>query len=140
MGLAKRDATNVTRRTLFSVALIAGLFIAGALCAVGVDRWIGVKQQHAQLERCVRASRHSHPHEDARSLLTHLEAEVPMCMDGAGYERALGNENCGAALWQGDVFCYLPKSLLGKLVYRIETSSHRQRSRDDSKAESARES
>ena len=126
------------RNAARNVALIAGLFIAGGLCGVGV--WIGgVKQQYVQLEQCVLASRHSHQHEDARSVLAHLEAEVPMCMDGAGYERAISNENCSAALWQGNVFCYLPKSFLGKLVYRIETSSHGQRIGHDSKTQSARE-
>jgi len=109
------------RRTLASVALIAGLFIAGGLCGVGIHRWIGgLGRQHAQLEQCILTSKRSHPNEAARSTLTHLQAEVPICMDAGGYERALGDENCSDAMWQGDVFCYLPKSFLGKLVHRIE--------------------
>ncbi len=60
-------------------------------------------------------------------------------MDTAGYEKALGNENCGPAPWQGDVFCYLPKSFLGKLVYRMETSSQRKRIGDEGRTEPARE-
>jgi hypothetical protein len=130
----------VTRRTLMNVALIAGLFIAGGLCGVGLHRWIGgLGEQHAQLQQCILASRRSHPNEGARSTLAHLEAEVPICMDAAGYEKALGNENCGPAMWQGDVFCYLPRSFLGKLVYRMETSSQRKQSRDDSEPRSLRE-
>jgi len=127
-------------RTLSSVALLAGFLIAGALCGAGIQRWIGgLGRQHAQLEQCILASRHAHPNEAARSTLTRLEAEVPNCMDAAGYEKAFGNENCGPAMWQGDVFCYVPKSFLGKLVYRIETSAQKKRTGDEGKIQPLRE-
>jgi hypothetical protein len=42
-------------------------------------------------------------------------------------------------MWQGDVFCYLPKSFLGRLVYRIETSSQKKRIGDEDKSRSLRE-
>jgi len=126
----------MTRQTFFNVALIAALFVIGGLCGVGARMWIGgLKQQHAQLERCILESKHSHPNEDARFTLAHLDVEVPACMNGAGYIKALDNKSCGPALWQGDVFCYLPKSSLGKLIYRIETSSERKRTEDASKTE-----
>jgi hypothetical protein len=113
-----------TRQTLINLALIAGLFILGGLCGVGLRTWIGgLKDQHAHLERCILASKQSHPNEDARSTLAHLTVEVPECMDGAGYEKALNNKSCATALWQGDVFCYLPRSYLGKLIYRMEAGS-----------------
>jgi hypothetical protein len=128
------------RRTLPSVALLAGLSIAGALCGAGMHRWVGgLGRQHAQLEQCVLASRRMHPNEAARSTLTRLEADVPNCMDAAGYEKELGNENCGAATWQGDVFCYMPRSFLGQLVYRLETSTQRKRTGADGKTQSLRE-
>ena len=44
-------------------------------------------------------------------------------MAGAGYEKALNNNNCSLAVWQGDVYCYLPRSLVGKLIYKIQTFS-----------------
>jgi hypothetical protein len=114
------------RQILFNAALIAGLFILGGLCGLGVRTWIGgLRVQHAQLERCILASKHSHPNEDARSTLAHLNMEVPACMNGAGYEKALNNKSCSPAFWQGDVYCYLPKSYLGKLIYRIEAASDR---------------
>jgi len=110
----------MTRRIFFNVALIAGLFILGGLCGVGV-RWIGgIRVQHAQLERCILSSKHSHPNEDARAKLAGLDVEVPKCMNGAGYEKALDNRGCAPAFWQGDVFCYSPRSYLGKLIYRLE--------------------
>jgi hypothetical protein len=116
------------RRALSTVALFAGILIGGALCGAGMQRWIGgLGRQHVQLEQCILASRHAHPNEGARSTLTRLEADIPNCMNAAGYEEALGNENCGAAMWQGDVFCYMPKSFLGKLVYRLETSAQKKR-------------
>jgi hypothetical protein len=128
------------RRSLASVALLVGLLAAGALCGAGIYRWVGgLGRQHAQLEQCVLASRHAHPSEAARSQLTRLEAEVPRCMNAAGYEKALGNENCPPALWQGDVFCYVPKSFLGKLVYRIETSAQKKRTGDEGKTQPVRE-
>jgi hypothetical protein len=124
------------RRTLPSVALLAGLLIAGALCGAGIYRWVGgLGRQHAQLEQCILASRHAHPNEAAQSTLTRLEAEVPNCMEAAGYQRAIGDENCGTTIWQGDVFCYMPKSSLGKLVYRIETSAQKKRSGREGKTQ-----
>jgi hypothetical protein len=128
-------------RSASSVALLAGLLIAGAICGAGLQRWMGggLGRQHAQLEQCILASRHAHPNEAARSTLTRLEAEVPNCMVAAGYETALGNENCGSHMWQGDVFCYLPKSFLGKLVYRIEASAQKKRTGDEGKTQPLRE-
>jgi hypothetical protein len=109
------------RRTFFNVALICGLFILGGLCGAGARTWIGgLGAQHAQLERCILASKHSRPGEDARAALARLDVEVPACMNEAGYEKALDNQSCAPAFWQGDVFCYLPKSYLGKLAYRLE--------------------
>jgi len=133
----KRDRVGHRKRQAFSnVALIAGLFILGGLCGLGARTWLGgLKDQHAQLERCILTSKHSHPNEDARSTLAHLDVEVPACMNVAGYEKALNNKDCGRALWQGDVFCYLPKSSLGKLIYRIESSSERKKIEDEGKAE-----
>jgi hypothetical protein len=111
----------MTRKTLFNVVLIAGIFLLGGLCGLGARTWIGgLRVQHAQLERCILASKHAHPSEDARSTLGHLDVEVPECMNAAGYEKALDNQSCAPAFWQGDVFCYLPKSYLGKLIYRLE--------------------
>jgi hypothetical protein len=128
--------SDMTRQILFNVALVAGLAILGGLCGLGVRIWVGgLKVQHAQLERCILNSKHSHSKEDARSTLAHLDAEVPACMNAAGYEKALDNQGCAPAFWQGDVFCYLPKSYLGKLVYRIEAASDRKRFGDDSKSE-----
>lgn len=121
---AAPPASHVTRQAVIKLVLIAGLFILGGLCGVGVRTWIGgLKDQHAHLERCILASKQSHPNEEARSTLAHLEVEVPVCMNGAGYEKALNNKSCAPALWQGDVFCYLPKSYLGRLIYRIESAA-----------------
>ena len=133
----KRDRVGHRKRQVFfNFALIAGLFILGGLCGLGARTWLGgLKDQHAQLERCSLTSKHSHPNEDPRSTLAHLAVEVPACMNGAGYVKALDNKGCGPALWQGDVFCYLPKSSLGKLIYRIETSSESKRIEDASKTE-----
>jgi hypothetical protein len=116
------------RQTLFNVAFIAGLFILGGLCGLGARTWIGgLGVQHAQLERCMLNSKHSHPSEDARSTLAHLDVEVPACMNAAGYERALDNKSCSPAFWQGDLFCYVPRSYLGKLIYRIEAASYQKK-------------
>jgi hypothetical protein len=126
----------MTRQTLFNVALIAGLFILGGLCGLAARTWSGgLRVQHAQLERCILASKHSHPSEDARSTLARLDVEVPACMNAAGYEKALDNQNCAPAFWQGDVFCYLPKSYLGKLIYRLEAASGRKKMEDTSNTE-----
>jgi hypothetical protein len=67
--------------------------------------------------------------------LAHLDAEVPACMDASGYEQARGNQSCSAAYWQGDVFCYLPKGSLGKLIYRIEASAAAKKMPDERKSE-----
>ena len=126
-------------RTLSSAALLAGLLIAGALCGAGLFRWIGgLGRQHAQLEQCVLASRQAHPHEASQSRLTHLEAEVPSCMDAAGYDK-LDSQDCVPAMWQGDVLCYVPRSFLGKLVYRLETSMQKQRTGAEGKTQPLRE-
>src|ERR1035438_4955812 len=75
--------------------------------------------------KAFKSSVDSHPSEDARSTLARLDVEVPACMNAAGYEQALNNQNCAPAFWQGDVFCYLPKSYLSKLIYRLEAASGR---------------
>ena len=117
---------------VFGVALIAGLFVAGGFCGMAARLWIGGRNaQHAQLERCVLASKHLHPNRDARATLARLDVEVPACMNGAGYEQALDNDGCESAMWQGNVFCYVPKSSVGRLIYRIESRSARNRSGDD---------
>lgn len=119
-AIRRAAARPITR----NLALIAGLFLAGGLCGVAAHQWIGgLQRQHAQLEQCVVGSRNSHSMEDARSRLAHLELEVPLCMDRSGYRQALDNKSCDPALWQGNVFCYLPKNSLGRLVYRLEVSS-----------------
>jgi hypothetical protein len=124
------------RQSLFNAALIAGLFILGGLCGLGARMWIGgLSVQHARLERCILASKQAHSREDARSTLTHLDVEVPACMNGAGYEKALNNKSCASAFWQGDVFCYLPKSYLGRLVYRIDAASDRNKVEGNTRAE-----
>ena len=113
------------RNTLLVIAFVAGLFNLGGLCGVEVRTWIGgLGVQHAQLEHCILVSKHAHPGEDARATLAHLDLEVPACMSGAGYEKAADNENCSPAYWQGDFYCYLPKSYAGKLIYRIEAGKH----------------
>jgi len=129
----KRNATRI----VLNVTLIAGLFILGGLCGLGARTWIGgLGVQHAQLQRCVLSSKHSHPSEDARSTLARLDIEVPACMNAAGYEKALDNQNCAREYWQGDVFCYLPKSYLGKLIYRLEAASGRNKMEVKSNTES----
>ncbi len=106
----------MTRQTYLNVAIIAGLFLAGGLCGIAARLWIGgLKAQHAQLERCVLASKHADPDRDARATLARLT--------GAGYEEARNNDGCEPAMWQGNVFCYMPKSSLGRLLYRIETKT-----------------
>ncbi len=123
------------RRVAIDVAFIAGLLIAGGLCGIGARLWIGgLKAQHAQLESCILSSRHSHSGEDAGTRLAHLDADVPVCMDAAGYEQAQNNAACSRGYWQGDVFCYLPKSAVGKLIYRIEAASAAKKRRDDAGA------
>jgi hypothetical protein len=110
----------------FTAALVAGLVIAGGLFGVGARIGIGgLNGQRTQLHQCVLASQHDHPSEDTRSLLAHLRVAVPDCMEAAGYVKALDNDNCALALWQGDVYCYLPKSLVGKLLYKMATLAGR---------------
>src|SRR5580698_8863234 len=107
------------RQTAVNVTLVAVLFIAGGLCGLGARTLVGgLGKQSAQLEQCALASRQSHANEEARSKLAHLVSDVPVCMNHAGYEKAPDNKNCSPTIWQGDVFCYVPKSYLGKLVYR----------------------
>ena len=116
----------MTRRILFGVAVVAGLLIAGAACGVGMRVWVGgLNGQRARLHQCVVTSQQAHRNEDARSLLAHLQAEVPECMAAAGYDKALDNDHCDLAIWQGDVYCYLPKSSAGKLLYKIATLADR---------------
>lgn len=111
------------RRKLFRVALIADIVIVGCILVIGARIWQvgGLNGQRAQLHQCVLATQQSHPNEDARSRMAHLDAEVPECMERAGYEKALDNNDCVLSVWQGDVYCYLPKSAVGKLIYKIET-------------------
>ena len=124
----------VMRRELFrAVVIAAGLFIVGGLFGLGARTW-GLDEQRAQLHRCILTSQQSHPSDDARTKLAHLDVEVPECMAGAGYEKALNNDNCSLAVWQGDVYCYLPKSLVGKLMYRIATISSGNTSDQDEKS------
>jgi hypothetical protein len=112
------------RRHLSKLALLAGLAVIGGLFGIGTRIWIGgLNGQHPQLEKCIRASQLSLPNEDTSSTMAHLVAQVPECMEEAGYEKALDNTNCGPVLWQGNVYCYLPKSFVGKLIYKIVTYS-----------------
>jgi hypothetical protein len=123
------------RRLLFDGAVIIALLIAGGLCGAAARLWIGgLNAQHVQLERCIRTSRQSHSSE--KGLLTHLDADVPACMSAAGYEAALDDQRCSPAFWQGDVFCYAPKSSFGKLIYRIEAASAEKRMKQESGKES----
>jgi hypothetical protein len=110
------------KRALLTVALIAGLFVGGGLCGLAARKIGGLDQQRAQLNRCVLASRQAHPNERPRDALAGLMAEVPACMNAAGYEQVVNNMSCGQEAWQGDVFCYVPKSYLGKLIYRIDAA------------------
>ena len=133
------DAGVLPRRPIFDAAVIIALLVAGGVCGTAARLWIGgLKAQHVQLERCIRASRQSHSSEKAQSMLTHLDADVPGCMNAAGYEAALDDERCSPAFWQGDVFCYMPKGSLGKLIYRIEAASAERRMKEESGKESSR--
>lgn len=110
----------MNRRNLFTIAVVAGFVIAGALFGIGARILIGgLGEQRGQLHRCIVTSHQAHPNEDARSTTVHLQAEVPECMAAAGYEKALDNNPCSLAVWQGDVYCYVPKSLAGKLLFKI---------------------
>jgi hypothetical protein len=110
------------RRILVAVAAIVGCVIAGGLTGAAVRWWIGgLEGQRDQLHRCVLSSERAHPNENPRTRLAHLQAEVPACMDAAGYATALDNKGCGRALWQGDAYCYVPKDEFGRLLFKIET-------------------
>lgn len=122
--IPQHDGGGLRRRLCIDAAVLTVLLIAGVLCGTAAHSWIGgLRAQHVQLERCIATTRQSHSNEDARSTLAHLDTDVPACMHAAGYESALNNHGCSLAFWQGDVFCYLPKSSLGKLIYRIEAAS-----------------
>jgi hypothetical protein len=108
------------RRNLLKVGVIAGCVVAGLLAGTLARWWVGgLNGQRAQLHECVVAAQRTHPSEDAGKMLGSLQAEVPDCMDTAGYAKALDNSNCGRALWQGDVYCYEPKSRFGRLLFKI---------------------
>jgi hypothetical protein len=110
------------KRPLLTVALIAGLFVSGGLCGLAARKIGGLDQQRAQLNRCVLASKQAHPNARPRDALPRLIVEVPACMNAAGYERVVNNMSCNRVAWQGDVFCYVPKSYLGKLIYRLDAA------------------
>jgi hypothetical protein len=116
------EKRGVVKRGLLTVALIAGLFVSGGLCGLAARKIGGLDQQRAQLSRCVLASRQPHPNERPRDALARLMAEVPACMNAAGYEHVVNNMSCSQVAWQGDVFCYVPKSYLGKLIYRLDAA------------------
>jgi hypothetical protein len=136
------EAGILPRRLLLDGAVIIALLIAGGLCGAAARLWIGgLNAQHVQLERCIRTSRQSHSSEKGQSVLTHLDADVPACMSAAGYEAALDDQRCSPAFWQGDVFCYAPKSSFRKLIYRFEAASAEKRINEESgKGSSRRES
>jgi hypothetical protein len=117
------DGRALPRRLFVHAAIIAASLIAGGLCGIGARGWIGgLRGQQVQLERCIQTSRQSHSGDDARSMLTRLDADVPACMNAAGYEEALNEPRCSPAFWQGDVFCYVPRSSVGKLIYRLDAA------------------
>ena len=92
------------------------------LVGIAARWWVaGLNGQRAQLHQCVVASQRAHQNENAASKVAHLKAEVPDCMEAAGYAKALANSDCGRALWQGDVYCYVPKSRVGRFLFKIET-------------------
>ena len=133
---SRPDGGLVPRRLLIDAAILAVLLVAGGLCGIGARLWIGgLKAQRVQLERCVRTSRQPHADEDAPSALRRLDADVPACMSAAGYERELDDRHCSPAFWQGNVFCYRPKSSFGRLIYRLEAASAEKRTDDGSNRE-----
>lgn len=110
------------RRYLAGIAVIVGCVAAGLLAGAGARWWVGgLAGQRAQLHECVVASQHAHPNEEAGKMLAYLQSEVPGCMDAAGYATALDNHNCTPALWQGNVYCYEPKSRIGRWLFKIAT-------------------
>jgi hypothetical protein len=111
------------RRYLFAVAVIVGCIVVGGVAGTAVRWWVaGLNGQRAHLHECVVTSQQMHPNENAASMLAHFQAEVPSCMATAGYIQALDNKNCSPQLWQGDVYCYEPKSAVGKLLFKIAVS------------------
>jgi hypothetical protein len=117
------DGHPLFHRSLSKVGMIVGCIIAGLLAGTLARWWIGgIKGQRTQLHQCVVASQDAHPGENAGAMLARFQAEVPDCMDSAGYAKALGNSNCGRTLWQGDVYCYEPKNRFGRLLFKIETA------------------
>ena len=118
----RSEKRGVVKRALLTVALIAGLFVGGGLCGLAARKFGGLDHQRAQLNRCVLASRQAHPNERPRDALASLMAEVPACMNASGYEHVADNISCSQVAWQGDVFCYAPKSYLGKLLYRLDAA------------------
>jgi hypothetical protein len=113
--------TRITR-LLTGAALVCGFIAAGGLAGFGARWWIGgVNGQRAQLHECVVASQRAHPNEAAGKMLPYLQVEVPACMEAAGYATALDDRDCDRTLWQGNVYCYSPKSWSGALLFRIVT-------------------
>jgi hypothetical protein len=84
-------------------------------------RWwaSGLNGQSAQLHDCVVATQRAHPGEEAAKMLGHLRAEVPACMETAGYVTTLDNPSCDRALWQGSVYCYAPRSRMNRWLFEI---------------------
>jgi len=112
-----------SRQYLAGIAIVLGCIAAGCLVGAGARWWIGgLNGQRAQLHECVVASQRAHANEGAGKMLAYLQAEVPPCMNAAGYTAALDNRDCGRALWQGDAYCYIPESRVGRLLFRIMTS------------------
>ena len=120
MPASKVDGPSRHRRYLIGIAAIVGCIVAGGLAGTGLRLWsAGLNGQRAQLHECVVASQHAHPNEDAGKMLAHFQAEVPDCMNAAGYATALDNRDCDRTLWQGNVYCYMPKSRIGRWLFKL---------------------
>jgi uncharacterized NAD(P)/FAD-binding protein YdhS len=120
MPASGADGHPRLRRYLTGIAIIAGCIVAGGLAGTGARWWVaGLNGQRAQLHECVVATQHAHPNEDAGKTLADLEAEVPDCMKAAGYAEALQNKDCSPQLWQGNVYCYMPESRIGRWLFKI---------------------
>jgi hypothetical protein len=116
-------AQSFLRQHLTKIVFIVGCTVAGALIGGGTRWWSGgLNGQKGQLHECVLAAQQAHSNEAAGPMLAHLKTEVPDCMDQAGYAQALDSENCDRALWQGNVYCYAPKSRIGRLLFRVAAS------------------
>jgi hypothetical protein len=112
----------LSRRIALTVAVVIGGIAAGGLVGTGARWWIGgLNGQRDQLHQCVLTSRQAHPTEGAAAVMADLRDEVPGCMNKAGYETALDNKQCVRDLWQGDVYCYLPNSRIGRMLYKLMT-------------------